>query len=197
MTVEARHEVPAPAHDDKVVHRYEDIEEYDNHLPTWWLYTFYVAVVFSLGYWFHYHVLLSGTSIDEAFEQSMAADRRAAADRARRAGAMTDEGLRTLARDGATLREGQLVFAQNCVSCHQANGGGGIGPNLTDSAWLHGGRPTQIYRTVLEGVTARGMPAWGAQLGEARVQAAVAFVLTLRNTHVAGGKAPQGEPAAD
>ena len=83
------------------------------------------------------------------------------------------------------------------VSCHLATGGGSIGPNLTDNAWLHGGRPTQMYRTVLEGVAARGMPAWGAQLGEAKVQAAVAYLLTLRNTIVAGGKAPQGEASVD
>jgi hypothetical protein len=71
MTVEAhndlaarddRDEKVAYPHDDKVVHTYDDIEEYDNHLPNWWLYTLYVAVVFAIGYWFHYEVLHSGPS---------------------------------------------------------------------------------------------------------------------------------------
>lgn len=193
----ARSERPAggmtTGYEDKVVHAYDDIQEYDNHLPRWWLYTLYGAVVFALGYWFHYHVFHTGPSSMEAFDQSMAADRRAAAERARHAGAMTDDGLRTLSQDSATVHEGQTVFQQNCVACHLATGGGSIGPNLTDNAWINGGRATQIFHTVTEGVPARGMPAWGAQLGERKVQAVVAYVLTLRNTNVAGGKAPQGD----
>ncbi len=198
MTTEVHSEARAPApkssgYEDKVVHTYDDIQEYDNHLPNWWLYTLYGAVVFALGYWFHYHVLHSGPSSTEAFEQSMAADRRAAAERARRAGAMTDDGLRALSQDSTTVNAGRVVFMQNCVACHLPSGGGSIGPNLTDNAWINGGRATQIFRTVSEGIAARGMPAWGAQLGEEKTQQVTAFVLTLRNTNAAGGKAPQGD----
>ena len=86
---------------------------------------------------------------------------------------------------------------QSCEACHTANGGGNIGTNLTDNAWIHGGRATQIYRVVLEGVPAKGMVAWGPQLGDERVQSVVAYVLTLRNTNVPGGKAPQGDVMAE
>lgn len=181
------------AYEDKVVHRYDDIEEFDNHLPNWWLITLYGAVVFAIGYWFHYEVLHSGPSTMESYEQSVAADRRAAAERARRAGAMTDDALVTLSHDGATVASGRALFMTNCVACHTATGGGNIGPNLTDNAWIHGGRPTQIFRTVLDGVPAKGMVAWGPQLGETGVQSVVAYVLTLRNTNVPGGKPPQGD----
>jgi cytochrome c oxidase cbb3-type subunit 3 len=179
-------------YEDRVVHAYDDIEEYDNHLPNWWLATLYGAVVFALFYWFHYQVLHTGPSIAQSYETSVAADRRAAADRARRAGAMTDDSLLALSRDPATVQVGRGVFAQSCVACHAASGGGGIGPNLTDNAWLHGSHATAILRTVNEGVLAKGMPAWGPQLGIDRVQSVVAYVLTLRDTNVAGGKAPQG-----
>jgi cytochrome c oxidase cbb3-type subunit 3 len=182
---------------DKVVHSYDDIEEYDNHLPNWWLVTLFATIVFGIGYYFHYEVLHSGPTHMEEYEQSVAADRAAAAARARRAGALTDDTLLTLSRDPATVRAGQAVFTAQCVACHGPNGGGTIGPNLTDNAWIHGGRPTQVYRTVLEGVAARGMPAWGPQLGEERSQAVTAYILTLRNTNVAGGKAPQGEVVAE
>jgi cytochrome c oxidase cbb3-type subunit 3 len=188
---------PAKSPDeDRVVHTYDGIEEYDNRLPRWWLATLYGAMVFALVYWFHYEVLHTGPSIAESYERSVVADRRAAADRARRAGAMTDEALVLFSRDPITVRGGRGVFAQNCVACHAANGGGGIGPNLTDGAWLHGARPTEILRTVNEGVLTKGMPAWGPQLGLDRVQSVVAYVLTLRDTNVPGGKAPQAAALA-
>jgi len=189
-------ETPKSPYEDRVVHAYDGIEEYDNHLPNWWLVTLYGAMVFALVYWFHYQVLHTGPSLAQSYETSVAADRRAAADRARRAGAMTDESLVALSRDPATVQVGRGVFAQSCVACHAANGGGGIGPNLTDSAWLHGNRPTQMLATVNEGVLAKGMPAWGPQLGLDRVQAVTAYVMTLRDTNVPGGKAPQGTVAA-
>lgn len=188
---------PRSGYEDRVVHTYDDIEEYDNRLPNWWLATLFGAMVFALGYWFHYEVLHTGPTIAESYEQSVAADRRAAADRARLAGSMTDETLTALSRDPSTVQVGRGVFTQSCVACHAANGGGGIGPNLTDSAWLHGSRPTRILATINEGVLARGMPAWGPQLGLERVQAVVAYVLTLKDTNVPGGKAPQGTAALE
>ncbi len=177
---------------DEVVHTVDGIEECDNELPNWWLFTLYAAMVFALGYYFYYEVLHSGPDQAEAYQQSVASDRAAAASRARSLGAVTPAVLETLARDPATVREGQAVFATTCVACHGANGGGTIGPNLTDAAWLHGASPTDILRTVSEGVAARGMPAWGAPLGADRVKSVVAYLLTLRDTNVAGGKAPQG-----
>lgn len=203
MSVDINHDAhrgapdAAPASDPRVVHRYDDIEEYDSHLPNWWLYTLFGTIVFALGYYFYYSVLHVGPGSMAAFDQSMAADRRAAADRARSSGSMTDDALRTLARDSATVAEGRTVFMTTCVACHGPSGGGTIGPNLTDRAWLHGGAPTAIYHTVMEGVPAKGMPAWGAQLGAHRVEAAVAYVLTLRNTNAAGGKPAQGEVSSE
>jgi len=178
---------------DTVVHSYDGIEEYDNHLPNWWLFTLFATIVFGIGYYFHYEVLQSGPNQMAVYEASVAADRAEAAARARRMGALTDATFVTLSRDPATLRAGQAVFMAQCVACHGPNGGGTIGPNLTDNAWIHGARPTVMYRTITEGVAARGMPAWGPQLGEERTQAVTAYLLTLRNTNVPGGKAPQGD----
>jgi cytochrome c oxidase cbb3-type subunit 3 len=176
-----------------IIHEYDGIQEQDNNLPTWWLYTLYLAIVFGVGYWFHYHVFQSGPSSQEEYRREMASVWAAEAARARAAGEMTPETLVALSRDEATVNEGRQVFATTCVACHGPNGGGTIGPNLTDAFWINGSAPDRIYRTVLDGVPARGMPAWGAQLGNERVQAVTAYVLTLRNTNVAGGKAPQGE----
>jgi len=178
------------------VHEYDGIIEHDNQLPNWWLAILYGTVVFALGYWFYYQVLKVGDSIEKNYQTEMAADYAAAAERARRAGTVTAESLNALARDRATVSEGRQVFSQNCASCHLPTGGGIIGPNLTDEYWLNGGGPTQIFRTVNDGVVAKGMPAWGAQLGAQRTRSVVAFLLTLRNTNVSGGKPPQGEREA-
>jgi cytochrome c oxidase cbb3-type subunit 3 len=177
----------------RVVHAYDDIEEYDNELPNWWLYTLFGAMVFALGYYFWYEVLHAGPSQQQTYEASRVEDRRRDAERARRLGAMNDDGLRTLSHDAATVEQGRALYVQNCVACHRADGGGLIGPNLTDNQWIHGGEPLRVFRTVSEGVAAKGMPAWGAQLGPDRTMSVVAYLLTLRNTNVAAGKAPQGD----
>ncbi|HKA86871.1 MAG TPA: c-type cytochrome [Haliangiales bacterium] len=87
---------------------------------------------------------------------------------------------------------GKEIFATACAPCHAANAGGHVGPNLTDEYWLHGGRPADILASVRFGWVDKGMPAWGPVLGEANVRAVVAYVVSLKNTRVAGGKAPQG-----
>jgi cytochrome c oxidase cbb3-type subunit III len=178
---------------DKVIHEVDGIQEYDNKLPNWWLYTLYGAIAFAAVYWFHYEVAGFGESPIAAYEVEM--DRAAAeqAARIKAAGVMTPEALSALAKDKGTVEQGRQVFAQTCAACHGANGGGVVGPNLTDEFWIHGAGSDQIYKTIRDGVPEKGMPAWAAQLGPDRVQAVTAYVISLRGTNVAGGKAPQGE----
>jgi cytochrome c oxidase cbb3-type subunit III len=179
---------------DRVVHEYDGIQEYDNKLPLWWQYTLYGAMAFALVYWFHYEVLKSGKSQKQEFEQEMAAVRAAQAEKAKASGLLRKpETLITMSKDGATVAKGKEVFATTCAACHRADGGGVIGPNLTDEFWLHGNAPNNIFDCVHDGITAKGMPAWGPQLGQDKVAAVVAYVLTIQNTNAPGGKAPQGE----
>jgi cytochrome c oxidase cbb3-type subunit 3 len=181
----------APANEE--VHVYDDIKEMDNQLPRWWLYSLYATILFAFGYWFHFHVFGSGTLPMDAYNQEVQAQAAAESARIRAAGVMTPQALVTLSHDAALVRQGQDVFRSTCQTCHGATAGGLIGPNLTDEFWLHGGAPDAIYHTVTDGVPARGMPAWGPQLGIDRVQAVTAYLLTLRNTHAAGGRPPQGD----
>jgi cytochrome c oxidase cbb3-type subunit 3 len=172
-------------------HVYDDIVEHDNKLPLWWQLTLYGAVVFALVYWYgrRFGAIPSSAQV---YEQETTAARAEEAERARLS-PVSDDMLATLARDPATVSQGKEVFATTCSPCHRADGGGNIGPNLTDAYWLHGARPTAVYRSASEGVPAKGMPAWGPQLGNQRVENVVAFVLSIKNTNVPGGKAPQGE----
>lgn len=170
---------------DRVVHEVDGIEEYDNQLPRWWLYTLYATIVFAAGYWFVYQ---SGAFAD----QPMAAYQAELAKKAKSTGTVSPELLAALASDPAVVEKGKQVFTSTCVACHRNDGGGNVGPNLTDDFWLHGGTPDRIFKTVAEGVPDKGMPAWKPQLGDERVQAVTAYVLTLKGTNVPGGKPPQG-----
>ena len=177
----------------EIIHEYDGIEEADNALPTWWLITFYGSIVFGIGYWFVYHEYEMAPSTEEVYAARMA-------ERASE-GEADAETLRLLAGDSGTVAEGQEVFASTCAACHGDRGQGEIGPNLTDSAWLHGGSPMDIYRSIKEGISAdearltgsAGMPPWGPTLGERPVQAVTAYILSIRGTDLEG-REPEGEP---
>ncbi len=174
-------------------HSFDGIQEYDNKLPNWWLWTFYLACLFSVGYWIHYHVLQTGLSSMEAYQLEMKEAKKAAEKREAK-NPLTDALLLKLSKDPKIVAEGKTLFLKNgCVGCHKADAGGMIGPNLTDEYWLHGGKPTQIYHTIFNGVPLKGMPAQGKLLGRSRIQKLVAYLESIRNTHVKGGKAPQGK----
>ncbi len=179
-------------HEKDESHVYDGIVEHDNELPLWWQLTLYGAVAFAFFYWFG-HRLGAIATPGQVYAVEVSAQRAADAERARARGAVDDATLATLGRDPATLAQGKQVFTTTCAPCHRADGGGVIGPNLTDAYWLHGSKPTDIFANVRDGVPAKGMPTWGPQLGVERVEDVVAYVLSIRNTNVPGGKPPQGE----
>lgn len=180
--------MPADREEHLLDHDYDGIAEYDNPMPRWWVYVFWVTIAFAVAYWLNVGGMKGpGRSIE--YEQDMAAYRAA---HPAPAAAMSTDSLSQLAHTPAIVAEGKTVFAKNCAACHRADGGGLIGPNLTDDAWLHGGTLSEIWRTVNDGVLAKGMPAWGKMLSPAEVSAAVAYVSTLHGTNPPNPKPPQG-----
>ena len=177
---------------DRVLHEIDGIQEYDNKLPNWWLYSLYGSIAFAVVYWYVYHSAAIAPSPLEAY---VAEKERAAADQAgqMQVGEATSEALVALTKDANAVALGKQVFTSMCAPCHRNDGGGAVGPNLTDEFWIHGAAPEKVFRTIASGVPDKGMPAWQAQLGPAKTQAVTAYVLSLRNSNVAGGKAPQGE----
>jgi cytochrome c oxidase cbb3-type subunit 3 len=176
------------------VHVYDDdLVEEDNQLPRWWLYTLYGAVGFAVFYWYGEQQLKAWEPREAVYQQEMLAIR---LEEAKKGGSIPPEALVAFSKTPATVEDGKRVFASTCAACHRADGGGNVGPNLTDAFWLHGSKPQNIYGCVHDGVPSKGMPTWGPALGDAKVAAVVAYVLTIQNTNVANGKAPQGEPDA-
>lgn len=176
-------------------HQYDGIQEYDNPMPRWWLGTFYATIIFSVIYLFNVGPIGSGKGRIGEYDEAMA--RAAALTPPPSAGGAVDaNALLALAKDEGALAEGKAVFVTNCAACHAADGGGNIGPNLTDRFWLHGGRVEDIDRTIRAGVLAKGMPAWDKLLKPAQLDRVVAFVYSLGGTTPAKPKAPEGAEAA-
>ncbi len=176
----------------KILHEYPDgIQEADEPMPSWWLMAFFACIVFAAGYYFWYEQFAVGKPQLEEWRDDVAA-------RTKKKGGgegPTAASLLALAQDSSAVGEGKTAFAQNCAACHGDKAEGKIGPNLTDDAWLHGGNPEEIYKTISKGVVEKGMPSWEGTLGGGRVQRLTAFVLSVKNTNVPG-KAPQGTSAA-
>lgn len=164
----------------KILHVYDGIEEADNELPLWWLWTFYGALIFGVGYWFYFHELELG----ELPSYEVAAATAEVEE-------VPDEVIATMAQDPATVAAGRETFATLCVSCHGERAEGNNGPNLTDAYWIHGGNPSAIHATIRDGVASGGMPPWGPSLGPMGVLQAAAYIVSLRDTNVEG-RAPQG-----
>ena len=175
-------------------HEYDGIREYDNPLPRWWLWIFWVSIAWSVVYFANVIPGVgSGAGRVRQYESEMAAARAKYGDPRAALATVDDATIVAATADPARVEAGRVTFMTNCVACHRDDAGGNIGPNLTDEYWIHGGKPEQVLATIRAGVLPKGMPAWGQQLGEQRVREVAAYVMTLHNTHVPGGKAPQGD----
>jgi cytochrome c oxidase cbb3-type subunit 3 len=173
-------------------HEYDGIQEFDNRLPNWWLWIMYGTLIFGLAYWIFFHTLEIGRSPQERFEATMA--KAQAEQLARMEAAGIDNAFYVaMSENAASVAEGREVWVAHCVACHLDDGRGSVGPNLTDRYWIHGCEPMDMQRVIHDGVAAKGMPAWLNQLGPTRVNAVIAYLLTIKDDDVPG-KAPEGEP---
>lgn len=173
-------------------HDYDGIHELDNPLPSWWLWTFYLAIIFSFLYIIHYQ-FGGGASLQQEFAAQMRfISTQQASTQRQTPSEISDEQLAALSSDPQIMAQGADVFAGKCAACHGQEGQGMIGPNLTDRAWLHGPGGKDIYKAVAEGVLDKGMPAWKSQLSRADLTAVVTFVITLKGKEPANAKAAQG-----
>lgn len=184
-----------PDQDDRLLdHEYDGIREYDNPMPRWWLATFWVTIVFSILYVLNVPVFGMGKGRIAEYEAQMAEAAALAARHDPLAG-LTAEQIVAAGQDAATRQLGQATFGAMCASCHAADGGGLIGPNLTDRHFLHGSGPLDIMKTIVEGVAAKGMPPWGKILKPDQLIAVAGYVTSLQGTTPAQPKAPEGVAA--
>lgn len=174
-------------------HSYDGIQEYDNPLPTWWTSLFWITIVFSGLYAVYFHFGHGKLEI-EAYNDDMVAYYDLQAQQLLGLGEIKESTLLGLIDDDAMMAGGAQLFASKCAQCHGDEAQGKIGPNLTDDHWLHGGRLTDIYHTVTEGVPSKGMLPWKNQLSPAEILSVSAYVGSLRGSNPSPAREPQGEP---
>ncbi len=175
--------------DQLLEHSYDGIQEYDNPMPRWWVITFWATIIFAVAYALNLGGIGVGAGRIAAYEREMA-EFRAAHPAVK---APDPAALLAAVANADEVKEGKAIFTKNCTACHGPDGGGIIGPNLTDDYWIHGGKIEEIGATVTAGVLAKGMPTWGKILKPKEVEEVVAYVWTLHGTTPAKPKAPEGQ----
>ncbi|MCB0287914.1 MAG: c-type cytochrome [Calditrichaeota bacterium] len=178
--------------DELLDHDYDGIQELDNDLPPWWLYMFYFTIVFGFAYLLYFHVLDIGDLQAAEYQKEMqAAETMLAKNNAENQAQSPQE--MTVLTDSENLAAGKEIFMTNCMACHGANGEGGVGPNMTDAYWIHGGGIKNVFKTIKYGVPQKGMISWQSQLKPSEMQAVASYILTLQGTDPPNQKEPQGE----
>ncbi|GIL22566.1 MAG: hypothetical protein BroJett042_10790 [Bacteroidota bacterium] len=175
-------------------HVYDGIRELDNHLPPWWKWLFYATIVFAGVYMVVYHMSDTLPLPLKEYETELAmADEQARKLKASSPAAAIDETTVQLITDANALADGKTTFLNNCASCHRKDGGGDIGPNLTDEYWKHGGSIQDIFKVVRHGVQGTNMIAWEGFISPEKMQNVSSYILTLQGTNPENGKKPEGE----
>lgn len=169
-------------------HEYDGIRELDNNLPPWWVWGFYLTILFSILYVFHYHFLKTGDLQDAEYTKEVKQAEQDIKTYLDKMAMNVDETNVTLLSDPDALTRGKVLFSENCITCHKNNGEGDIGPNLTDNYWLYGNDIRQVFGTIKNG-TPGGMPEHASKLNPVQLQQVASFVLRLPYKQ---GKEPQG-----
>lgn len=174
-------------------HEYDGIRELDNSLPPWWVWGFYITIIYSVIYLLHFHVLGTGPSSAQELERELAIAEKQKEEYLKTTANLIDEtNVQYLTAD-ANLASGRKIFEQNCATCHAQDGGGLVGPNLTDNYFIHGGSIQDIFKVIKYGVLEKGMLAWKDMLSPAQMQDVASYVKSLVGTTPANPKEPQGE----
>jgi len=163
-------------------HAYDGIQEYDQSLPNWWLFTLFAAIAFAFLYW------LANFATDTTPDDRVAVNAEMDVLEARQLAAvknLDDATLWKMSRNAKTVAEGKAVYDSLCFTCHGPTMAGmkGLGFRLNDEFWVHGNTPTAIFNNISEGIMFEGKPTGMASqkvLGTGRIAAVTAFLLSMQ-----------------
>lgn len=174
-------------------HDYDGIKELDNSLPPWWKYGFYLTIVVGIIYLWRFHVSETGpSSLQEYAAEVQKGEEEKVAYLAQSANNVDENNVTLLTDDGA-IASGKKIFETSCAACHAADGGGGVGPNLTDEFWLHGGSIQDVFKSIKYGWQDKGMKSWKDDFSPKQIAEIASYVKAMHGTKPAAPKEPQGE----
>ena len=175
-------------------HASDGIQELDNLLPRWWVWLFWICNVFAFLYMLYFHVLNFGDNQAAAYVK----EAKIGEEIKNKALAKFESNLSTLqpSSDKAHIERGRHVYTTYCAPCHRADGGGIVGPNLTDSYWIHGDTYHDSLKTIINGVPQKGMLTWRGVLKPEEIQNVASFIYTLRGSNPPNPKAPENQAPA-
>lgn len=173
-------------------HDYDGIRELDNRLPPWWLYGFYACILFGVIYLYRYHVSHSGALSAEEYQISVAKAAEEKDAYLAKAANKVDENTVVYQTSSDYLAGGKKIFIATCAACHLSDGGGSVGPNLTDDYFIHGNGIKDIFKTIKYGYAEKGMKSWKDDYTPAQIAQLASYVKSLHGTKPAKPKEPQG-----
>lgn len=176
-------------------HDADGIRELDNDLPRWWVWLFYLTIAYSVAYMLYYHVFRLGDL--QAAEYAREMERGDAIKSQALARFEAEVGSMQPLADPDALRRGLQTYTTLCAPCHRDDGGGLVGPNLTDDYWIHGGEFANTLRVIWDGVPDKGMVAWKGVLQPAEIHAVASYIYTLRGTEPPNPKPREDQAPAD
>ncbi len=176
-------------------HNYDGIRELDNVLPPWWVAGFIITIVISV---FYYIMVFTGNyNQEQEYKDSIAEAKieHAAWEKQDRINNPEKYTAAKATTDAASLKKGKELFlAKGCIACHGVDGGGGIGPNLTDNKWVLGGGFEKIFNTISKGGRpGKGMVAWEASISKTDRQLLASYIISIQGTTPTNPKSPEGE----
>jgi cytochrome c oxidase cbb3-type subunit 3 len=144
-------------------HQWDGIKELNTPLPRWWLWTFYLTIVWAIGYWIVYPAWPTITGHTAGvFGYSSRADlgvelQKLENARTAQAAPLASATLEQIKADPNLLRiamaRGKAAFGDNCAGCHGLGGAGARSfPSLTDDEWIWGGSLAEIHQTINHGI---------------------------------------------
>lgn len=174
-------------------HNYDGIRELDNVLPPWWVYLFYGTIIFGAIYLVRFEIM-GYNNQDQEYQAEVKQAKIDIAEYMKTAPDMMSKEKVTLLTDALSLAAGKAIYTANCVACHRPDGGGQIGPNLTDTYWILGGGIKNVFNTIMEGGRdAKGMVSWKASVKPSDIQKVASYVLSLQGTNPKDAKPMEPE----